>query len=378
MPILHLALQGGGSHGAFTWGVLDALLADPRLTLQGVSGTSAGAVNAVALASGHARALAAGDDPRAGARAALARLWTEIATWRTVSDWQLQLETRLWGGLPPELAPTNLWLNAFRGVFSPAQANPLDLNPLRALLEREIDFEAIASHPGLKVFVAATQVRTGQAVIFAGRQINVQAVLASACLPLLFKAVEIDGEAYWDGGYSANPALAPLIGHGSSADLMVVQLNPLARAQPPHTASQILDRVNELTFNASLLAEMRSIERVNRLLADGALQPGRHQPVRLHRIDGGEALQAWPASTKTSTDAAMIRALFEAGQTAAGRWLARHYEALGRHGTVEPGRKAPDPSPPPVSPATGAALPRGPRAWLARQLRRLLRHLEAQ
>ena len=179
MRTLNLALQGGGSHGAFTWGVLDALLADPRIAIEGLSGTSAGAVNAVALASGYATGLANGTDPRRGARDSLARIWNQISAWGTVGSLQQRFGSMLWGGLPPEFAPTNIWANAMRGLFSPYQSNPLDINPLRSLLEREIDFEAIARTPQLKVFVSATHVRTGRAVIFSGTQLDAQAVTAS-------------------------------------------------------------------------------------------------------------------------------------------------------------------------------------------------------
>ena len=189
MRTLNLALQGGGSHGAFTWGVLDALLADPRITIEGLSGTSAGAVNAVALASGYAKGLADGTDPRRGARDSMARIWDQIAAWGTVGSLQRRLGTILWGGLPAELAPTYIWANAMRGRLSPYQSNPLDINPLRSLLEREIDFKAIDRAPQLKVFVSATHVRTGRAVIFTGTRLDAQAVTASACLPMLFHAV---------------------------------------------------------------------------------------------------------------------------------------------------------------------------------------------
>lgn len=198
-----------------------------------------------------------------------------------------------WGGLPPELAPTNIWANAMRGLFSPYQSNPLDINPLRSLLEREIDFEAIARMPQLKVFVSATHVRTGRAVIFSGGNLTAQAVTASACLPMLFHAVTIDGEDYWDGGYSVNPPLTPLIGQCACADIMLVQINPLRQDSTPQKPDQILDRVNELTFNASLLTQMRSIDFINTLLAEGALQPERAKQVLLHRIDGGEAMKEY-------------------------------------------------------------------------------------
>lgn len=335
MRTLNLALQGGGSHGAFTWGVLDALLADPRIALEGLSGTSAGAVNAVALASGYAKALAAGTDPRRGARDCLARIWNQISAWGTVGSLQQRFGSMLWGGLPFELAPTNIWANAMRGLFSPYQSNPLDINPLRSLLEREIDFEAIARTPQLKVFVSATHVRTGRAVIFSGGQLDAQAVTASACLPMLFHAVTIDGEDYWDGGYSVNPPLTPLIGQCACADIMLVQINPLRQDSTPQKPDRILDRVNELTFNASLLTQMRSIELINTLLSEGALHSDRAKQVLLHRIDGGEAMKMYPASTKSSTDASLIRNLFEIGQQRTHHWLAHHFEALGRQGTVD-------------------------------------------
>jgi NTE family protein len=371
MKTLNLALQGGGSHGAFTWGVLDALLADERIVLEGLSGASAGAVNAVTLASGYAKALAAGRDPRAGAREALAHLWNELMTWSALGSLQARFSHMLWGGLPQEFAPTNIWANAFQGLFSPYQANPLDINPLLSLLEREIDFAAIAANPKLKVFVSATHVNTGKAVIFSGRQLTAQAVMASACLPLLFKAVEIGGEAYWDGGYAVNPALTPLVQACRSSDLMVVQINPLKRDHAPHSAGEILDRVNELTFNASLLTQMRSIDFVNRLLAEGSLRSDRRKLVLLHRIDGGDALKAYSASSKTSADATMIRALFDIGQAAARQWLARHYDALGHHGTVDVRRDYLDDTREELPPHPGAtnAL-KGFRPWLARLFKR--------
>ena len=373
MRTLNLALQGGGSHGAFTWGVLDALLADPRIALEGLSGASAGAVNAVALASGYAKALAAGTDPRRGARDSLARIWDQIAAWGTLGALQQRFGSLLWGGLPPELAPSSIWASTMRGLFSPYQSNPLDINPLRSLLEREIDFDAIARTARLKVFVSATHVRTGRAVIFSGARLDAQAVTASACLPLLFRAVTIEGEDYWDGGYSVNPPLTPLIGQCACADIMLVQLNPLQHESTPNQPQQILDRVNELTFNASLLTQMRSIDFINTLLAEGALRRDRAKQVLLHRIDGGEAMKEYPASSKSSTDAAMIRNLFELGQQRANDWLAHHFEAIGERGTVDIRRDYLDGG----RAAIAVAQPRPRRLgrafqpWLARAFRRL-------
>jgi NTE family protein len=373
MRTLNLALQGGGSHGAFTWGVLDTLLADPRITLEGLSGTSAGALNAVALASGYAKGLAGGTDPRQAARESLARVWNEITAWGRLGNLQKQLGAMMWGGLPTELAPANIWANAVRGLFSPYQANPLDINPLRSLLEREIDFEAIARLPAMRVFVSATHVNTGRAVIFSGRNLTAQAVAASACLPMLFQAVEIDGEHYWDGGYSVNPPLTPLIEGCVSRDLMLVQLNPIQRDRAPQSPSEILDRVNELTFNASLLTQMRSIDFINNLLAEGSLHGTRCKQVLIHRIDGGAAMREYPASTKTSTDAGMIGKLFEIGQGAARHWLAQHYAALGEHSTVNVRRDYLDDTridSPGAREANGQARRHGFRPWLAELFKR--------
>jgi NTE family protein len=215
-------------------------------------------------------------------------------------------------------------------------------------------------------------VRTGKAVIFGGQQLTVDAVMASACLPMLFKAVEIDGEHYWDGGYSVNPALAPLIDRCDSPDLMLVQLNPLRREQIPQTSSEILDRVNELTFNASLLTQMRAIDLINRLIATGALQGSYCKTVLMHRIDGGQALHDWPASTKTSTDGTMIRKLFEAGQTSAHHWLEQHFDALGQRSTVDIRQDYLDDTRQDLPPRAGAPgiRERGFRPWLARLFRR--------
>ncbi|MBI2768173.1 MAG: patatin-like phospholipase family protein [Burkholderiales bacterium] len=371
MRTINLALQGGGSHGAFTWGVLDALLADERIALEGLSGTSAGAVNAVALASGYARALAAGDDPRQKARESLSRVWEAIMSWDNLGAVQRQVSAMLWGGLPPEFAPTNMTAKAWFGLWSPYQANPLDINPLRDLLEREIDFDAIAHCPQLKVFVSATHVNTGKAVIFGGRDLTVKAVMASACLPMAFQAVEIDGQHYWDGGYSVNPALSPLIDACTSRDLVLVQINPLQRLDRPRTNAEIMDRLNELTFNASLLTQMRSIDFINRLLEDGSLQGGRCKQLLMHRIDGGAAMQAYPASTKSSADPALIRKLFELGRESAAAWMSHHHTALGVHGTVDIRRDYLDDTRLPALPARGGQ-PVKPafRPWLARLFRR--------
>lgn len=372
MQMLNLALQGGGSHGAFTWGVLDALLEDGSVGLEGLSGTSAGAVNAVALASGWAAGRARGRDPREAAREKLAGVWYRISALGSLGTLQQQFMRMLWGGLPPELSPGNFIGNAWRGMLSPYQSNPLDINPLRGMLEDEIDFAAIAAQAELKVFVSATHVATGKAVIFAGERLDARAVLASACLPMLFQAVEIDGEAYWDGGYSVNPALSPLVRECRTADLLLVQINPLARPETPRSAPEILDRINELTFNASLLTQMRAIAFVNRLLADGAVSHERCKTVRVHRVEGGPSLEAFPPSSRVSADGAMISQLFDAGRQAGREWLERNREAIGERSTVDIQADYLDdtrlevPHPPLRMPRS---VGRGFRPWLARLFR---------
>jgi NTE family protein len=375
MHTINLALQGGGSHGAFTWGVLDAFLADPRIDFEGLSGTSAGAVNAVALASGYAKGLATGRDPRQSARDSLARVWGEVSAWGSLGSLQQRMISIMWGGLPQELAPTNIMAATWRNLFTPAQSNLLDINPLRDLLKREIDFEAIASSSQLKLFISATHINTGRAVIFKGQDVTLQAVMASACLPMLFRPVRIDGEEYWDGGYAVNPPLTPLIDSCHSRDLVLVQINPLRRKTPPRTPSEIVDRVSELTFNASLLTQMRSIDFVNRLIEEGALQAGRCKHVLLHRVDGGAAMDHFSASSRTSADAAMIRELFELGRAAAIRWLDGRISALGVRSTVDVRRDYLDDTREDLVPAVGGdgQLIGGFRPWLAKLLKRLKR-----
>jgi NTE family protein len=337
--VLNLALQGGGSHGAFTWGALDALLAQPQLEIEALSGTSAGAVNAVALASGYALDPT---DPRRGARECLGQVWHDIGRWSALGWLPARFGRALWGGGGGGggewVSQAQMWVQAFTGLLSPYQANPLNLNPLRQLLERRINFGAIQRCDGPRVFVSATHVATGKAAIFSGDGLTVDAVLASACLPTLFQAIEIDGQAYWDGGYALNPALSPLIASCSHADLLVIQINPLRRLDLPDTATQIMDRMNELTFNASLLAQMRAIDKINRLIAQGALAPKHGKSIRLHRIDGGDDLLAYEASTKLRSDPDLIEALFQLGRRAAKRWLATHWDAVGVRGTVDVAR----------------------------------------
>lgn len=328
MKRINLALQGGGSHGAFTWGVLDALLEDERIELEGISGTSAGAMNAVVLADGLA------EGGREGARKALARFWSAVGALNMLNPLQRTPFDVLFGGGQLGGLPGNPWAEAFARVWSPYQFNPLDINPLREFLKSQIDFERVAQCREVKVFVAATRVRSGKVEIFSGTRVTASAVMASCCLPMLFRAVEIEDDFYWDGGYSGNPALHPLIYRCESRDLLLVQINPIRREAVPQTSRAIMDRINEITFNASLLAEMRAIDFVKRMLAEGRLDPRRYKDLLMHRIDGGAAMERFGASTKLATDSVFLQTLHALGREAARDWLHRHYDRLGEASTV--------------------------------------------
>ena len=346
-PLLNLALQGGGSHGAFTWGVLDALLEDGRVALEGISGTSAGAMNAVALAHGFAQAnvKSQGKSKQTAndaARASLADFWNGVVNMGALGEAQRAPFDMLMGSLGGDASPmgqmmasmTNMWSAAMTQSMSPYQNNPLDINPLKDFLEKKIDFEAIAALKKLKLFVVATGVSTGKAEVFSGKRLTAKAVMASACLPTLFKAVEIEGEHYWDGGYSGNPAIHPLIYNCTSRDIMLVQINPIKRDKLPTTAAEIMDRMNEITFNAGLLSEMRAIDFVKRLIAQGKLNPQQYKDVLMHRIDGGEVLEQYNATSKASTSSLMIHALRDLGREATHKWLKQHVAQIGKQATL--------------------------------------------
>ena len=343
---INLALQGGGSHGAFTWGVLDALLEDGRVRFEGISGTSAGAMNAVALA--HGLALAQGrseGDQRASARESLRAFWEGVvaigALQTSISNAQRVPFDLLFGGLAAlggHPSPGQMVSDAVSGFwgksFSPYQTNPLDINPLKDFLEQQIDFDKLAYYKGVKVFVLATKVSTGKAEIFSGKRLTAKAVMASACLPTVFQAVEVEGEHYWDGGYSGNPAIHPLIYNCDSRDVVLVQINPIRRNNLPTSSADILDRLNEITFNSALIAEMRAIDFVKRLLAEGKLDPAHYKDVLMHRIDGGQELDAYPASSKAETDADLIYRLRDLGRRCGAEWLEQKLPKLGVESSI--------------------------------------------
>ena len=349
--LINLALQGGGSHGAFTWGVLDALLADGRIDFEGLSGTSAGAMNAVVLAHGLLQTHGQSRVERyEAARQALAIFWNGIvhlgalssSVSESLSLWQRAPFGVLFGQMGAGIWPGASWSDEiaryWSSTVSPYQSNPLDINPLKDFLESQVDFGrlAAAARPAVpRVFVVATRVSTGKAEVFSGKRLTAKAVMASACLPMVFRAVEIEGDHFWDGGYTGNPALHPLIYECKSRDIVLVQVNPIRRLELPTQPGEIADRVNEITFNAGLVAEMRAIDFVKRLLAEGRIDPLHYKDVLMHRIDGGAALDRYSASTKSSTDGSLIYALRDLGVVCARAWLMKRHSQLGLECTVD-------------------------------------------
>lgn len=328
---ISLALQGGGSHGAFTWGVLDRLLEDDRLAIEAISGSSAGAMNAAALLSGYATG------GRQGARDALQRFWESISQFAAFSPLQRSWVDQWMGNWGLDNSPGYQWSNWLASMASPYQLNPLNISPLRDALTEQIDMEALRACDHIGIFVAATNVRTGRARLFDRDNLTIDALLASACLPHLYQAVEIDGEAYWDGGYMGNPAIWPLIYNAQTADVILVQINPMERNEVPRTPTEINHRLDEITFNSSLLHEMRAIAFVQYLLEQGALKEpwsSQYKNVRMHCIGDSESMAALGASSKFNAEASFIQHLKDLGRSNAEQWLKKNFQDLGNRSTL--------------------------------------------
>jgi len=330
---INLALQGGGAHGAFTWGVLEHLLSDERLVVEGVSGTSAGAVNAVMLADGLVRG------GRDEAQRRLADFWRAVSSSGNLPSLQRAVTERLLSFTPLEGTPVQAWFDAVSRYFSPYDVNPLNINPLKDLIERFVDFEALRACTDLQIFISATNVQTGRVRVFSRDKITADAVMASACLPLLFRAVEIDDVPYWDGGYLGNPVIFPFFGTTKTEDVLVVQINPLVRQATPTSAGEIMNRINEITFNSSLIAEYRAIEFVARLIDQGRLPrgtaPGEYRRINIHRILLDRFGTHFDAFSKLSTDYDFFEMLRVSGKRAARRFLDAHFDDIGVKSTVD-------------------------------------------
>jgi NTE family protein len=324
---IDLALQGGGAHGAFTWGVLDRLLEEPWLRIDGISGTSAGAMNAVVLADGF---MQGGGN---GARAALEGFWRKVSDAALLSPFRRGPLDILMGRWTLDSSPTFIAMDLMARLFSPYDLNPGGVNPLRDILAECVDFSRIANSP-IKLFVTATNVRTGRGHVFRNGDLTPDVLLASACLPTLFQAIEIDGEAYWDGGFAGNPTITPLIRECTSRDTILVPINPLERPGPPRGAREILDRVNEVSFNAVTLKELKMIA-LMRLVADpgtteGALWAG----MRVHMVRN-PIMTELGYSSKLNAEWAFLSMLRDEGRRAAETFLAENADNLGKRSSID-------------------------------------------
>lgn len=334
--LINMALQGGGAHGALAWGVLDKFCEDGRIRIDGFSACSAGAMNAVVYAYGRTK------NGLDGARQALHDFWEEVSgvsqnyTLFPAAPWQ----KFFYGWQEMDLALSYMALDNFTRQFSPYEFNPMNINPLRQILERQIDFDALKKCHHTKLFINATNVRTNKIRVFTNREITVDAVMASACLPQIFQAVEIDGEAYWDGGYMGNPALYPLVYETKTDDIVIVHINPIYREQLPKTATEITNRVNEISFNSSLLREMRAIEFAKRLVQDDMIKPEfrdhfHFKNLNMHSIRCDKVMQNHTVASKSNPDWAFLTLLRDEGRALAADWIQRHIHKIGHQSTID-------------------------------------------
>ena len=324
---IDLALQGGGAHGAFTWGVLNRILEEDWLEIEAISGTSAGAMNAAVLASGY---VTGGRD---GAREALNQFWRKVSEAAKFSPFQRSPLDVLLGRWTLDTSPLFVAMDMMSRVVSPYSLNPMGTNPLTDILAEAIDFDAIAKSP-IKLFISATNVRTGRNRIFRNAEITPEVLLASACLPTLFQAVEIDGESYWDGGYSGNPTMTPLIEESNARDTILVQINPVERPGTPRTARDILNRLNEVSFNAVLLKELRMMALLQREAVSGSGEGARWARMRIHRITG-DAMTELGYSSKLNAEWEFLTMLHDEGRRSAETFYRAHRDEIGKRSTLD-------------------------------------------
>jgi NTE family protein len=331
LPI-DLALQGGGSHGAFTWGAIERLLGEPSLRVESISGTSAGAMNAVVLAYGHTVG------GLSGARTALEGFWRKVSEAARFSPIRRTPFDRMAGSWSLDRSPGYVFYDIFSRLFSPYEFNPANLNPLRDILEASVDFKRLEDCP-INLLINATNVRTGLPRVFRNAELSADVILASACLPLMHQAIEIDGDPYWDGGFSGNPLLTPLIHDSRARDIVLVQINPIERPGTPRTAREIVNRVNEISFNSSLKKELRGIAMFQRFLANAQVTGGapwidQWSNVRLHRIATPKMAELG-ASSKLNAEWDFLSMLRDEGRRCTERFLAEHGADLGKRSTYD-------------------------------------------
>ncbi|QHQ34699.1 patatin-like phospholipase family protein [Algicella marina] len=335
---LNLALQGGGAHGAFTWGVLDRLLEEDDIEIEGITATSAGAMNAAAIKSGWVQG---GNE---GARAALDAFWQSLSSLGSldVLHWfEAFTPSPAFFARTVERSPAFLAADAMTRMFSPYELNPLNIHPLRPLVEEFFDFDDVCSEHGPKLFISATNVRSGKIKVFSGKDIGVDPLLASACLPTLYQAVEIPDEktgeieAYWDGGYLGNPALFPLFYETETSDILIVHINPIHRDVVPHTAIEIMNRINEISFNSSLLRELRAIDFVKRLIEDGAVSRNTMKDVFIHSVMDDDLMNQLSATTKLTPNRQLLDILKVAGRSRMDEFMAELRANAGKRSSVD-------------------------------------------
>jgi len=325
--VVNLALQGGGSHGAFTWGVLDRLLEEERLDFDGITATSSGAVNAVVLADG----LAAGG--REGAREALRLYWQKVSALASRGIFKPSAIDKTNPGFGLEHSLGFMFIEPLTYFASPYQMNPLNYNPLKDLLAEAIDFERVREQAVVKLFICATNVQTAKVKVFAGKELTVDHVLASTCLPLLMQTIEIDGEYYWDGGYAGNPAIFPLVYECETRDILMVHITPAERPGVPTTSPSIMNRMQEISFNTALIREMRTIAFLNRLIDDGKMGGGKR--MLLHLIEAEDMIRELAWSSRLNGDWDFLTYLFNSGRARGDQWLEANFNRIGLDSTVD-------------------------------------------
>lgn len=328
---ISLGLQGGGTYGAFTWGVLDRLLQEERLDITSLSGASAGAINAAVVADGWARG-----GGREGARRALARFWHALGGTALFSPLQRTPLDHFAGGFTMSHSPAYQLMEMAGALMGPVRESPLTVNPLRNFLTATIDFERVRACEELAVFVSATNVRSGRGKVFARSEMDVQRLMASACLPTVFASVEVEGEAYWDGSFAANPPLAPLVEAGGADDLLVVQINPIARSELPRSMADISNRANEVAFNTSFVREVNAMLHTHAVPSEEGGAAITYAPVRLHLVTANDALADFSISSKFNAEPGFLQMLHARGVAAADAWLERHLDDVGVRATLDP------------------------------------------
>lgn len=330
--VINLALQGGGAHGAFAWGVIDKFMEDGRIHVEGISGTSAGSMNAVVHAFGHLKG------GKEGVREALHNFWLAIS--EAGSKYSPVKRTpfeQMFAGWNHDKSLASEVFKLVTHSFSPYQLNPMNFNPLREVLESQVDFEELERSQDTKLFLSTTNVRTGKVKVFHTPEITSDVVLASACLPYLFQAVEIDGEYYWDGGFMGNPVLYPLFYYTNARDVVILHINPIERPGPPTMSNDIFNRINEITFNSSLIKELRSVYFVQKLLDEGWIKDEYRDKLKyvlIHSVRADTALSDLSVASKFANEWSFLTMLRDRGRAYATEWLARNFNDIGVRSTV--------------------------------------------